>query len=223
MLANDPARSLESPRASPLHLAPKKDNIWRPCGNYWLLNFRIILDKKPIRHIYDFAHNLSGCKIFSTIDLAKAHNQIPVAKEDIPKTAITTSFGLYEFPFMTFGLRNASQTFQTFTDEMTHGLNFCYPCWITSWTSPGATRFMRTLSFIGYTICHSGAKSLESKVNAIKDFPLPKADKQLRRFLGMINFNGLFFPNFAQIQTPIYSLLARLVKGSHPIDMGEFR
>ena len=56
--------------------------------------------------------------VFSTVHLVIAFNQIPVAKEDIPKTAITAPFGLFEFPFMTFGLRNAAQRFQHFIDNV---------------------------------------------------------------------------------------------------------
>ena len=46
--------------------------------------------------------------------------------DDICKTTITTPFGLYEFPYMTFGLKNAGQTFQRFIDEVTRGLSFRY-------------------------------------------------------------------------------------------------
>lgn len=74
MLANGTARPSDSPWSSPLHLAAKKDNDWRPCGDYRMLNARTIPDRYPIRHIHDFAHSIAGCKVFSVIDLVKAYN-----------------------------------------------------------------------------------------------------------------------------------------------------
>lgn len=121
ILANGMAQPSQSPWTSPLHLAPKKTNGWRPCGDYHMLNARTIHDRYPIKHMFDFAPNLVGCKIFSTINLLKAYNQIPVDPADIPMTAITTPFGLYK---LHFGLPNASQTFQRSQDEVTRGLDF---------------------------------------------------------------------------------------------------
>jgi hypothetical protein len=81
---------------------------------------------KKHRGVDDYSHQLFGCSIFSKIDLVRAYNKIPVHPDDIQKTAITTSFGLFEFPFLSFGLRNAAHTFQRFMDGVLRGFDFCF-------------------------------------------------------------------------------------------------
>ena len=107
-------RPSSSPWASPAHLVRKKSGEWRLCGDYRRLNAMTILDKYPIPYLHDFSANLFKKNIFSSLDLFKAYHQIPVAKSDVPKTAVITPFGLFEFVSMTFGLRNAVQTFQRY-------------------------------------------------------------------------------------------------------------
>lgn len=96
----------------------KADKTWRPCGDYRGLNSITTPDKYPLPYLHDFTLNVRDCTIFSKIDLKKAFHQVTIHPPDIPKTAITTPFGLYEFTHMTFGLRNAAQTFQRLIHEV---------------------------------------------------------------------------------------------------------
>jgi hypothetical protein len=111
----------KSPRSAPLHLVPKKDNGWRTCGDYNILNARVVPDRYPIGHIHDSAHNVVGCKIFSTLDLLKACQSRCHSEDRYHHSIWTFQMTLYDF-----GLRNAVQTFQCFMLNVTRWLYFVY-------------------------------------------------------------------------------------------------
>ena len=115
-------RRSSEPWTSPLHMVPKASGGWRPCGDYRCLNDATEPDRYPVPHIQDFSAHLAGMNVFSKVNLVRGYHHIPVADADVPKTAIITPSGLYEFVRMPFGLKNATQAFQCLMDTVCHGL-----------------------------------------------------------------------------------------------------
>ena len=66
-------RRSTSPWASPLHMLPKKNGSWRPCGDFRWLNLVTEPDCYPLPNMLDFTDRLSGCTVFSKIDLRKGY------------------------------------------------------------------------------------------------------------------------------------------------------
>lgn len=123
----DITRQSNSPWSSPLHVIPKSNGQWRPCGDYrHLKNATTKDDRYPLPYIQDFNNHLARCTIFSKIDLVGGYHQIPMAPSSIAKTAIITPFSLWEFLCMPFGLKNAAQAFQHLMDGILKDIPFTF-------------------------------------------------------------------------------------------------
>jgi hypothetical protein len=89
----------------------KKDKELRLCVDYRPLNAVTIKNKYPLPHIDILFDQLAGAQVFSKTDLRSGYQKIKIRAEDIPKTAFTMRYGLYEYLVMSFGLTNAPAHF----------------------------------------------------------------------------------------------------------------
>jgi transposase InsO family protein len=234
MLEAGIVRRSDSGWSSPLHMVRKKDGGWRPCGDFRRLNLITAADKYPLPNMQDLSARLAGCRFFTKLDLQKGYLQVPVEPEDVPKTAVITPFGLFEFVRMPFGLKNAGMTFQRLMDSILNGLPFVFvylddilvasPCLeshrrhvaeVLSILSKsglvinvGKCVFGReSVEFLGHRVSAAGVLPLADRVAAIRQFPPPTTVRELQSFLGLINFYRRFIRSAAQLLLPLTAVL----------------
>ena len=225
-------RRSNSPWSSPLHIAPKPSGGWRPCGDYRRLNTATVDDRYPLPHIQDFNRNLAGSKFFSKIDLMRGYHQIPMSPDSIPKTAIITPFGLWEFLRMPFGLKNAAQAFQRLMDNILQDIPFAFvyldDILVASQDSTQHADHLRQvlkllevnglvirkdkcvfgvteLDYLGHRVTTTGILPLPERVSAIRNYPVPQSKTALQRFLGMINYYHRFLAKVAGQLAPLHA------------------
>ena len=240
-LANDIKAMMESgiiqpsnsPYASPVVLVGKKDGSNRLCIDYRKLNKITVFDPEPMTTSADVFEKLCNARYLTTIDLAKGYWQIPVAKDDVPKTAFVTHEGSYEFLRMPFGMINSSATFVRAMRKLLQGIDnvemyiddiIVHTC---DWNTHIRVLdcFFRKVREAGMTIrpskCVIGARKVnflghhvgegviglhEENVLKIKNAPQPGTKKEVRSFLGLTGYYRDYIPNYAAIAAPLSDL-----------------
>lgn len=164
---------------------------------------------------------LVGNEYFSKLDANSAYWQVPVKKEDQPKTAFITKYGLYQFTRMSFGLCNAPSTYARAMDLVLRGLNSeIVLCFLDDILVMGKDfedhmsnlravfeRFRQygiklkprkcdlckqEVSFLGRKVNKNGMAIGEEYVEAIKEWKTPTNTKEVEQFLGLLNYHRNF-------------------------------
>lgn len=230
-----------SPWASPIVLVRKKSGAVRPCIDYRRVNALVKPDGFPLPRVQDCLDAVAGSSLFSSFDLTSGYFQIPLKKDDIPKSAFCCKFGHYEMTRMPFGLNNASGTFQRTMELALQGLQ-----WITCLVyiddiivfgenfTQHLSRVMEVLErikqaglklkpekcrmlqsevvFLGHTVSKDGIMPDPTNIVKIVQWPTPQNAKQVKQFVATGSYYRRFVENFAKIARPLINLTKKGVE-----------
>ena len=215
----------------------KKNGDLRLCTDYRALNKITIKDRNPLPLISDLLRSLSTGKIFSVLDLRGAYELLRIKEGHESKSAFLTKYGQFEFLIMPFGLSNAPAQFQKMMDSLFRDKqNFVvvYLDDIVIYSDNASDHkqhlrevlqilqennlfckqdkchfFQSEISYLGYLVSANGIRMDPSKVASISEWPAPTSTLEIQMFLGFANFYLRFIPQFAEILTPLTSLLKK--------------
>ena len=231
-------RPSSSPASSPVLFVKKPGGGLRFCVDYRALNNLTIKNRYPIPRIRETLTLLGKAKIYSKLDVISAFNRMRIAQGDEHLTAFRTRFGLYEYLVMPFGLANAPSSFQNYINDTLRGYldEFCtaYIDDILIFSESIEKHkehvkkvlqrlldaglqidirkcefHVQSVKFLGMVVTTHGIKMDPSKLDVIKNWPVPCNMKDISRFIGFLNFYRRFINGFGSIVMPITDLLKK--------------
>jgi hypothetical protein len=224
-----------SPWGAPVLFVKKKDGSMRLCIDYRELNKVTIKNKYPLPRIDDLFDQLKGASVFSKIDLLSGYHQLRVREEDVPKTAIRTRYGHYEFLVMPFGLTNAPSVFMDLMNRVFHKyldsfvVVFIDDILIYSANHIEHEQHLKTVlevlrekklfaklkkcefwleevSFLGHVVSKDGLAVDPKKIEAIVEWEQPTSVREIRSFLGLAGYYRRFIAGFSALSGPLTAL-----------------
>ncbi|XP_073219715.1 uncharacterized protein [Cicer arietinum] len=217
---------------------PKKDGKVRMCVDYRDLNKASPKDDFPLPHIDVLVDSTAQYSLFSFMDGFSGYNQIKMAPEDMEKTTFITQWGTFCYKVMPFGLKNAGATYQramvTLFHDMMHKEIEVYVDDMIAKSrteedhvvnlqklferlrkfklrlNPAKCTFgVRSGKLLGFIVSQKGIEVDPDKVRAIQEMPAPRTEKEVRGFLGRLNYIARFISHLTATCEPIFKLLRK--------------
>jgi hypothetical protein len=98
--------------ANPILVQKKNTAEWRMCVDYIDLNKQCPKDPFGLPRIDQIVDSMAGYALLSFLDCYLGYHQIALREEDQSKTSFIIPFSAYCYKTMSFGLKNASATYQ---------------------------------------------------------------------------------------------------------------
>ncbi|KAK9042315.1 hypothetical protein V6N11_017392 [Hibiscus sabdariffa] len=192
---------------------PKKDGKVRMCVDYRDLNRASPKDNFPLPHIDTLVDNTAGHSYFSFMDGFFGYNQIKMCPNDMSKTTFVTLWGTFCYKVMPFRLKNAGATYQRAMVALFHDMTHKEIERLREFhlkLNPAKCTFGVTSGkLLGFIVSRRGIEIDPDKVRAIQKLPPPRTQKEVRGFLGRLNYISRFISQLTEKCDPVYRLLRK--------------
>jgi len=212
----------------------------RLCADYKISVNKVAEDESfPIPRQEDIFVNLSGGKVFTTLDIRKAYLHIEMDDDSSHIQSITTTKGVYRVNRLMFGVKSAPAIWQRVITEILQGIsgiavfyddiiiqgsnlqeNLARVKQVMNRLQDNNLRlnkdkcnfFKENVTYLGHVISKNGIGRCEEKTTGIAEGPQPKNVSELKSWLGIVNYYGKFIPNLSAKLSPLYRLLKKGAK-----------
>ena len=234
--------TINSVWAAPSFIVPKKTGDVRVVTDFRELNKWIIRKPYPIPKILDILQKMERFKYATAVDLRKGYYHIPLDKSTQKLCTTVLPWGKYSYERLPMGIATSPDIFQKAMNDifgdLPYVLVYLDDILILSNDEDSfqdhlnkvqvvfarlhkmgmkvnllKTEFFKSeLEYLGYLLTPQGIKPLPKKVEAITRILPPKTKKQLRRFLGMINYYRDMWKRRSHILSPLSKLISKNIK-----------
>ena len=227
----------KSPFGAPVFFLKKTDRSWRLVCDWRELNRITVKNEACLPNTDDLFDTIQGSKYFTKLDLHSGYNQVRVRESDIPKTAINTHLGHFQYKVMGFGLCDAPATFMSLMNHILRPylrrfvVVFLDDILIFSRNWEEHLTHLRTalqtqrdpskcgigsseVLYMGHLLSGKTISPNPTKLEAVADWPRPQTVSQVRSFLGIANYFRRFIQHYAKIASPLDEVTGKGTKFS---------
>ena len=223
-----------TPWCAPVVPVLKRNGSVRLCVDLKKLNRAVKRERYVMPTLQDVTSRLSGKKWFSSLDATCGFYQIPLDAESKKLTTFITPMGCFCFTRVPFGLNSAPEIFTRKMHKLFEGeenvIVWMDEVLVAADTAEEHDKLLEkvlgvleknrvtvnwkkslirknNIPFLGQEFGPDGVRPDDDKVAAIVDMGPPTSVSQLRQFLGMVNYLGVYLPNLHKVLKPLNDLL----------------
>ena len=226
--------------AAPSFIIPKKDKTVRFINDFRELNKRIKRMPYPMPKIQDMLLKLEGFKYATSLDLNMGYYHIELSPDSKKLCTLVFPWGKYEPQKLPMGLANSPDIFQekmstlfqdlsyvrTYIDDLLVVTKGTYEDHLVKLgtvlnklkraglkvNAKKSFFAQQELEYLGYWVTTKHITPLSKKVKAILDIAIPKTKKQLRSFIGIVNYYRDAWIRRSHILAPLTQLTGKQTK-----------